>query len=827
MADTLANDAAPAATDRLAFGVGGLSCASCVARVEAAIRAVPGVRDVAVNLATERASVAFAPGKADPGAIRAAVERAGYDVPAETHDLLVQGMTCASCSGRVEAALRRVPGVIGAEVNLATERARVTAFNVAPADLAAAVRAAGFDAAPTREMAEEGAEARDAADAHERRRVLIAVLLSLPLVLPMLLMPFGVSAPLPGWLQLLLATPVQFWLGARFYRAGWHAARAGAGNMDLLVAIGTTAAYGLSLYLLVAAWRGGGHAPHLYFEASAVVVTLVLLGKWLEGRAKRGTGEAIRALSALRPERARVRRGGVEREVAIGEVRVGDLVVVRPGERIAVDGVVREGASAADESLLTGESRPVPKAVGDRVTGGAINGEGLLLVETNAVGAETALARIVRLVEGAQAAKAPIQRLVDRVSAVFVPVVLVIALATLVGWLLAGAGIAAAILNAVAVLVIACPCALGLATPTAIMAGTGAAARAGILVKDAEALEVAHRANTVAFDKTGTLTEGRPSLVALVPHGIASRDLLRLAADVQAGSEHPLAEAVVARAGAEGVVPASVTELRALPGRGVAGRTEGVDLRLGSTRLMEEIGVDLAPLGAEAARLQGEGRTVSWLADAAGPRLLGLMAFGDAVKPGAAEAVAALRAAGIRTVMLTGDNWGAAEAAARALQVDEVVAEVLPAMKAEAVARLRSEGRVVAMVGDGVNDAPALAAADIGMAMATGTDVAMQAAAITLMRGDPALVAGALDVSRRTTATIRGGLFWAFAYNVVCIPLAAFGFLSPVVAGAAMALSSVSVVANATLLRRWRLPARAVAQSETAAPAAPALRRAA
>jgi P-type Cu+ transporter len=539
------------------------------------------------------------------------------------------------------------------------------------------------------------------------------------------------------------------------------------------------------------------------------VITLVLLGKFLESGAKRRTASAIRALMALRPERARLRRAdGREEEVDLAAVRVGDRVVVRPGERVPVDGRVREGASQVDESLITGESLPVPKHEGDGVTGGAINGDGLLGVETMAVGAESTLARIVRLVESAQAAKAPIQRLVDRVSAVFVPVVLGIALLTFGGWWLIGdVGIETAVINAVAVMVIACPCALGLATPTAIMVGTGVAARHGILIKDAEALEVAHSVDTVAFDKTGTLTEGKPSVVALGPaEGVAPTELLRLAASVQAGSEHPLARAVVDLARVEGVSPVPARDVRALPGRGVAAAVEDRDLKLGSRRLMEELGVDLRPLAARARTLEDEGRTVSWLAAEAKPqpRLLGLLAFGDAVKPSARAAVSALRRIGVGTVMLTGDNAGSAKVAAERIGIDEVLAEILPEDKADAIAKLKAEGRLVAMVGDGVNDAPALAAADVGIAMSTGTDVALHAAGVTLMRGDPALVADAIDVSRRTYAKIRQNLFWAFVYNVVGIPLAAFGLLSPVLAGAAMALSSVSVVANALLLRRWR-----------------------
>jgi P-type Cu+ transporter len=734
-------------------------------------------------------------------------------------ELAIEGMTCAACVARVERVLKRVPGVLGADINLATERARVQVARDALAagaenqlgdQLAAAVEKAGYGARLLREQASGEAEAeieagRTQAASRDLRHLVIAAILTIPLLAPMVL---GRVAMLPGWVALALATPVQFWLGLRFYRAGWKGLRAGSGTMDLLVALGTSAAYGLSFVLLLRAWLAASATPPLYFESSAVVITLVLLGKWLEARAKRQTGAAIRALTALRPEQARRRDAdGTEQEIPVGQIRVGDLVVVRPGERVAVDGIVRDGVSAVDESLLTGESLPVAKAPGERVTGGAVNGDGLLVVETTAVGAETTLARIVRLVEHAQAAKAPIQRLVDRVAAIFVPVVLGIALVTALGWFFATGNADAAILNAVAVLVIACPCALGLATPTAVMVGTGVAARFGILIKDAEALETAHRAKAIAFDKTGTLTEGKPVVVALEPAaGIGRNVLLRLAASLQAGSEHPLARAVVHRAAEAGIAVPPAANIKAMPGRGIAGGAESRVLEFGSSRLLEERGASAGALAERASALEAEGRTISWLLDvpAAPAQVLGFIAFGDTVKPSAASSVAALRAAGLHTVMLTGDNAGSARVAGATLGLDEIVAEALPQDKAAAIARLQQGGRVVAMVGDGVNDAPALAAADIGIAMASGTDVAMHAAGITLMRGDPALVAGAIDISRRTYGKIRQGLFWAFAYNLVGIPLAALGYLSPMAAGLAMAFSSVSVVTNALLLRRWR-----------------------
>ncbi|VTU29293.1 Copper-exporting P-type ATPase A [Variovorax sp. PBS-H4] len=723
----------------------------------------------------------------------------------QERSLQIEGMTCASCVARVEKALAGVPGVDSATVNLATEKAEVrfAGRDVDVPALLAAVRKAGYEARP--------ADEPQAAPASNRWPdwwpVALAALLSAPLLLPMFGLLVGRAWMLEGWSQLALATPVQFWLGARFYRAGWKAAKAGAGNMDLLVALGTSAAYGLSLYLLLAQ-AGHGMPAHLYFEASAVVITLVLLGKWLELRAKRQTTEAIRALNALRPERARVRRNGLEQELPLAQVKVGDVVVVRPGERIPVDATVLEGASDVDESLITGESLPVAKHAGDAVTGGSVNGEGLLAARTTAVGAESTLARIVRLVESAQAKKAPVQRLVDRVSSVFVPVVIAIALAALAGWGVATGDWEAAILNAVAVLVIACPCALGLATPTAIMAGTGVAARHGVLIKDAEALEVAHSVGIVAFDKTGTLTEGRPELVAFEAVDGDTAALLRASAAIQAGSEHPLAHAVLAAAGQQGLAIPAASQVRAHAGRGVAAEVEGRALRLGSSHFMSELSVPLGALAERAARLQAEGRTVSWLAETgASPRLLGLLAFGDTLKPDAAAAIRRLHAQGIRTALVSGDNRGSAEAVARLLGIGIVHAEVLPEDKAAIVGQLKAQGMRVAMVGDGINDAPALAAADVGIAMSTGTEVAMHAAGITLMRGDPALVGDAIDISRRTYAKIRQNLFWAFVYNVVGIPLAAFGLLSPVIAGAAMAFSSVSVVGNALLLRRWKAAA--------------------
>ncbi|MGF6917660.1 heavy metal translocating P-type ATPase [Paraburkholderia sp. 40] len=848
--------------------IGGMTCASCASRVEKALTKLPGVARASVNLATERARVE-SDATLGPQQLADAVRKAGYEAtpvanaelaaptatqtatPAATPgtiELEIGGMTCAACALRVEKALAKVPGVARASVNLATETATVHPQGTASADtgaLIAAVRKAGYEAtlsappaaaAPTRTTAAIAASGDESdildtthAPVVDRKRiqtrrdlasVVASALLTLPLVAPMFGEWFGLHAMLPAWLQFVLASIVQFVFGARFYRAAWRAVRAGAGNMDLLVALGTSAAYGISVYELA---MHPGDTMHLYFEASAVVITLVRFGKWLEARAKRQTTDAIRSLNALRPERARIRDGAGEREVPLAQVRVGTVVIVRPGERVPVDGAVLEGRTHIDEALITGESLPVPKQTGDAVTAGSINGEGALVVTTTAIGAETTLARIIRLVESAQAEKAPIQRLVDRVSEVFVPAILALAALTLIGWLLAGAGAETAILNAVAVLVIACPCALGLATPAAIMAGTGVAARHGVLIKDAQALEIAHRVSIVAFDKTGTLTLGQPSVTAFEPVVGLSRDqALALAAAVQRHSDHPLARAVMraheaqlGQMAGEHEGGPGATAARAVAGRGVEADVDGRTLALGSTRWLRELDIALpTALAARAQELEAAGNTVSWLMTRAphAPEALALIAFGDTVKPTARAAVARLAQMGIRSVLVTGDNRGSAASVARALGIDEFHAEVLPDDKARVIRDLKMRhAGIVAMAGDGINDAPALAAADIGIAMASGTDVAMHAAGITLMRGDPALVADAIDISRRAWRKIQQNLFWAFVYNLIGVPLAAFGLLNPMLAGAAMAFSSVSVVTNALLLRTWRsAPGRTV-----------------
>ena len=736
-------------------------------------------------------------------------------------DIGIGGMTCASCVSRVERSLSKVPGVASASVNLATETARVTWTHASDdpqeqqARLRRAIRDAGYEP--------RDAHAASAGQDHAWRDawpVAVGLALSLPLVAPMISALWGDHWMLPPLWQCVLATPVQFVLGARFYKAGWHALKAGSGNMDLLVALGTTSGWALSVWLWASAPPGhpGGHGPDLYFEGSAVVITLVLLGKWLEARAKHSTLQAIQALQALRPNIARVLTADGEQELPIAEVLPGDVLRVLPGERIPADGDIVSGESSLDESMLTGEPLPVHKTPGQRVRGGTLNGEGALQVRVTAVGATSLLSQIIRLVEDAQAAKAPIQRLVDRIAAVFVPVVLGIALFTGLAWFIQGATFEAALIHSVAVMVIACPCALGLATPAAIMAGTGVAAQQGILIRDAQALELAHRAGIVAFDKTGTLTQGQPRLLSL--HAWCAQtesELLALAASLQQHSEHPLAHAVLqaAKQASPALALRPVDHPQALSGRGIQGQIDGQTYLLGSLNWLSEH-LEAAQQPALSAAL-ADGHTVSLLAqqDAAGRvRALGLLAFGDQPKPGVQQALAALRQRGLQLAMISGDNRAAALAMGQRLGLveEEIHAEVLPAQKTEWVRRLQNEaharGHTVIFVGDGINDAPALAAADVGMAMANpeggGTDVAMGSAGITLMRGDVALVAQAIELSSRTVAKIRQNLFWAFAYNVAGIPLAALGYLSPVVAGAAMALSSVSVMTNALMLRARR-----------------------
>jgi len=809
MASSMPSPASPPDTARIDLPVAGMTCGACAVRLEGALGRAPGVHQASVNFALERAAVSFDPKQTSAAGVAEAVTRAGFSVPRQSWSFPIVGMTCSACSTRVEKALRAVPGVVEANVNLALERADVSGLAgiVGAEALAAAVAGAGYEARIESAAADRAAadEERRAADAAAVRRELLmlvaAAVLTLPMVAQMTAMMAGLHVHLPPWLEFLLATPVQFICGARFYRGAWKALRARSGNMDVLVALGTSAAWAYSTWLL--ATLGDAAQGHLYFEGSAVVITLVMLGKFLETRAKRGTTAAIRQLMQLRPQTARLRRAdGSEAEVPVAEVRSGDLVIVRPGERVPVDGRVTGGSSELDESLITGESLPVAKAAGALVTGGAINGTGLLEVQATAVGEDSTLSKIIRMVENAQAGKAPVQRLVDQVSAVFVPVVVLIALLSFAGWMAWDGSFEHALIAAVSVLVIACPCALGLATPTAIMTGTGAAARAGILIKDVASLERAHRIDTVVFDKTGTLTAGRPRIVALHALRGSEEELLRLAASVQQGSEHPLARAIMERAAELGIRPEPVSEFRSHTGYGVVGVVGGREIMIGNARSLEKRRIDTGKEAVRAREWQDQARTVIWIADGAGP--IGIMAIADPLRDEAQAAVQALGAMGIRSLLLSGDAPRVAEVIGAQVGVAEARGGIRPDGKADIVGELGRNGHVVAMVGDGINDAPALAAADVGIAMGSGTDVAMETAGITLMRPDPRLVAAAIGASRATFRKIRQNLFWAFIYNVIGIPLAAFGMLSPAMAGAAMAMSSVSVVTNSLLLRRWR-----------------------
>ena len=781
----------------LALAIDGMTCSACVGHVEGALKATPGVLRADVNLATERAAVEI-DDTTDAAMLTEVVARAGYAVRTEVRTYPVHGMTCSACSARVESVLGQEPGVVDADVNLALEQATVTLLpgNVSAEGLEARLDRAGYQLIIEGGDADEAdpeAEDQRRLDA-EKRTVLAATILTAPMVVGMVFVLLGYDdIHLMPAAEVLLATPVQFVLGARFYRAAFNALRGGRANMDVLVVMGTTAAYAYSWYLLTV--LGEAADGELYFEASAVIITLVLLGKYLESRAKRATTSAIRQLMDLRPATARVRRAdGRWEDVAAGEVLPGDVVMVRPGERIAVDGEVIAGESEVDESLLTGESLPVAKGLGDHVTGGAVNTTGYLEVRTTTVGAQSTLARIVRLVTDAQSGKAGVQRLVDRVSQMFVPTVVAFAAATFAVWLVVSGDFETSLVAAVSVLVIACPCALGLATPTAIMVGTGAAARAGILIKDVDTLERAPHVDTVIFDKTGTLTAGRPAVTAVTALRGDESDVVRLAAAVQRASEHPLANAIVDYARREGIEPPDVADFRNHVGQGVSGDVAGSLVRVGNADFVGTVPAtdDGYPVG----------ETTVWVADETGVR--GTMRLADPIRPKAREAVAELKGAGMRTVLLSGDSPAVVGHLGEALGIDEALGGVQPEHKAETVDARMAQGACVAMVGDGINDAPALATADVSIAMGTGTDIAMETAAVTLMRPDPVLIPAAIDVSRATLRKIKHNLFWAFVYNVIGIPLAALGYLSPTLAALAMALSSVCVVSSSLMLRRWK-----------------------
>jgi Cu+-exporting ATPase len=811
-------------TSKVVINVGGMTCATCATKVEKALREMPGVDSAAVNLASEKATVSFNAGETDIDNIVDTIEDLGYQARLQKAVYAVEGMTCASCVARVEKALSGVEGVASADVNLATERATVT-FN--PEQTGYEKMARAVDAAGYKLVASE--EGEEALDRERKRREREARLLKAKLIysavsaVVIMVLSMGHMA-IPGlsslsqrtlfFILFVLATPVQFGPGWTFYRGAWKAARHGTTDMNTLIAVGTTAAYAYSVLVTFfpSFISGTGLELAVYYDASATIIALIILGKYLEAKAKGRTSDAIRRLLDLQARTARVLREGEEQDIPVEEVRVGDIVIVRPGEKIPVDGEISEGRSVVDESMLTGEPLPVEKGPGDEVTGATVNSTGSFRFRVTRVGSDTVLAQIIKLVEEAQGSKAPIQRMADKVASVFVPVVISIAAVTFLVWLLTGPdpSFNYALITAVSVLVIACPCALGLATPTAIMVGTGKGAELGILIKGGEILETAGRLDVVVFDKTGTLTRGKPEVTdTIAVNGRGEDELLSLAASVEKGSEHPLAETLVEEARARGIELGEARDFVAVPGRGVSARLNGSEVRLGNTAFMSENGVDLGGLEARAEELSREGKTIVYALE--GDELLGLIAVADTAKPMAAETIQALKDMGVEVAMISGDRRSTAEAVARQLGVDRVLADVLPADKAAEVARIQSEGRVVAMVGDGINDAPALAQADIGIAIGTGTDVAVETSDITLISDDLRKVVTAIKLSQRTLRTIKENLFWAFIYNVIGIPIAAgvlypvWGvLLNPIFAAAAMAFSSVSVVSNSLRLRRFR-----------------------
>ncbi|GGL00772.1 heavy metal translocating P-type ATPase [Deinococcus radiotolerans] len=808
------------------LGVGGMTCASCTARVERSLKRLSGVEDATVNLATERATVTFDPAHVTPQDLVNTVRSAGYEPATADLEFGVGGMTCANCSGRVERALNRTPGVLSASVNLATERASVRYLpqSVTPDTLRAAVVDAGYSVADAEAEVAENPRAAEVRSL--RRAVTFSAAFAVPLLLlamaPMLIMPLHMwlmstlGERSLNVLMLLLAAPVQFGPGRRFYRLGWAALRHRSPDMNSLVMIGTTAAFGYSLLVTLAPDLFPPGTRHVYYEASGVVITLVLLGKYFEAVAKGRSSDAMRALLNLQPPVAHVLRGGTEQDLPLAAVRVGDEILVRPGEKIPVDGVVERGSSFVDESMLTGESVPVHKEAGAELTGGTLNGTGALHLRATRVGADTALAGIIRLVERAQGSKPPIQGLADRVVAVFVPAVLVIAALTFMAWLLAGGpdALPRALVSTVAVLIIACPCAMGLATPTSVMVGTGRAAELGVLFRSGAALEGLQDAQVVALDKTGTLTQGRPTLGEVRAVAPWTRgDVLRVVGSVEASSEHPVARAIVEAARSEGLNLPAAQDVQAVPGFGVQGLVDGLRVQVGADRFMSRLGVDISAVAAEAQALADAGHTPMFAA--VNGQLAALVTAVDPLKAGSLEAVQALRDAGLRVVIVTGDHQRTAHAVARQLGIDEVRAEVLPEDKQRTVQELQAGGTRVAFVGDGINDAPALAQADVGVAIGTGTDVAAESADVILMSGDLRGVPTARRLSRATLANIRLNLLWAFGYNVLLIPVAAGALfpllgwqLSPVLAAAAMGLSSVLVLSNALRLRRFRGPER-------------------